>query len=269
MTDPGGRPGHVGGLAAAAMRLRHETVARISGRPCLYFPLIRLHLLLTRRRGLAVPAEKDTEIIIEGYPRCANTFAVRAFETAQGRPVRIAHHLHVAAQIIAGVKHNTPVLLLTREPTDAVASYLIRHRSMTPRGALREYIRFHRLAMPHRGGFVVATFDQVTSDFGQVIRRVNVAFGTSFLEFEHTEENVSKCFRRMEEINREYHGGLHVREDRVPRPSEARQARKPSILRCIKAPTVAPLLTEAREIYAQFESYAHEDPDRTVESRMT
>lgn len=69
--------------------LRFQARVTISHYPWLYFPIQRLR---PQRRDLVVA--RDTEIVIEGYPRSANTFAVAAFLLAQGRPVKIAHHLH-------------------------------------------------------------------------------------------------------------------------------------------------------------------------------
>jgi len=71
--------------------------------PAVYFGIQRLR---PSRRHLLV--KKDTEIVIEGYPRSANTFAVAAFLLAQGRAVKIAHHLHVPAQVIQAVRWGIP-----------------------------------------------------------------------------------------------------------------------------------------------------------------
>ncbi len=55
----------------------------MSRSPTVYFGIQRLR---PSRRYLLVT--KDTEIVIEGYPRSANTFAVAAFLVAQGLPVK-------------------------------------------------------------------------------------------------------------------------------------------------------------------------------------
>ena len=40
-----------------------------------------------------------TELVIEAFPRSANTFATVAFQLSQPAPVRVAHHLHAPAQV--------------------------------------------------------------------------------------------------------------------------------------------------------------------------
>src|SRR5215210_2906944 len=73
-----------------------EWARRYVGRhPFLFYNFYRLKpsyrdLLVARR----------TQIVIEGFPRSGNTFAVVAFEQAQRESVRVAHHLHMPAQVI-------------------------------------------------------------------------------------------------------------------------------------------------------------------------
>ena len=74
-----------------ARRARHRLRTYLSERPALYLPL-------ARRRYPGPSPEvigPDTEFVIDGYTRCASTFAVYALQLSQQRPVRLAHHLHV------------------------------------------------------------------------------------------------------------------------------------------------------------------------------
>jgi hypothetical protein len=197
-------------------RLRHRLRDSISVYPRLFLPLARRRHQAKRSRVVSA----DAELVIEGFPRAANTFAVEAFELAQPRAVRVVHHLHAPAQIIAAVRMGIPTLALIRDPEHAIISYLIRDPCATPRSAVIRYIRFYRAVAKHRDRVVVADFPTVTTDFGSVIREVNRKFGTAFAEFEHTEENVIRCFRAIERGNRESHRILV--ESIIARPSEAR-----------------------------------------------
>jgi hypothetical protein len=158
----------------------------------------------------------DTELVIEGYARSANTFSVTAFEMAQTRPVKLAHHLHIPSQVILAVERSIPTLVLVRAPADAVLSRALLRPAFDLRQMLLGYIRFHERLMPWRPGFVIATFDEVTRDFGAVIRRVNARFATRFTPFEHTPENASACF---DEIGRRF-------PDISAMPSEQRARQK-------------------------------------------
>ncbi|MGD1922294.1 MAG: hypothetical protein ACFCAD_27420 [Pleurocapsa sp.] len=54
--------------------------------------------------------EKDTDIVIEGYPRSGNTFASSAVRIAQTKPVKIAYRLHAPTQLICAAKMVIPAI---------------------------------------------------------------------------------------------------------------------------------------------------------------
>lgn len=134
-----------------------------------------------------------TELVIDGYTRCASTFAVYALQLSQPEPVRVAHHLHAPAQLIEAVRMRVPALALIREPQGAILSQLIREPGVALPDALVAYSRFYTRLLPYRHGLVVGEFEQVTNDFGSVVRRINARFGTRFAEFAHTEPNLHEC----------------------------------------------------------------------------
>lgn len=176
-------------------RLRHVLRTRISEHPTLYLPFAR--------RKYPGPSPEvissETELVIDGYTRSATTFAVYAFQLAQDQPVRIAHHLHAPAQLIAAAKREVPTLALIREPEGAILSQLVREPHVDLRDALAAYARFYSCLLPFRPNFVVGEFDEVTRDFGAVIRQLNERFGTSFAEFVHTEASMRECFDLIRE----------------------------------------------------------------------
>jgi len=140
-----------------------------------------------------------TELVIEGYMRSANTFAVHAFQSAQRRPVALAHHLHAPAQLIRAARRGVPALVLIREPEDTILSQVQWEPDISMRAALMTYVRFYRALEPYAGAFLTATFPQITEDFGEVIRRLNARFGTNFDAYEATEEHQRLCFELMQE----------------------------------------------------------------------
>src|SRR5262245_38009418 len=123
-----------------------------------------LHLRLARLRHGDRVLGPSTELVIEGFPRSANTFAVTAFELAQPRPVRVAHHVHTPAHVSRAVAAGVPVLLLVRPPRDAVASAVVRKPSLDVDAVAARYRSFHTQLLGVAGEIEVATFDRVTTD---------------------------------------------------------------------------------------------------------
>src|SRR5919199_3703026 len=122
-----------------ARRLRHLVRVRASEHPAIYLPFAR--------RKYPGPSPEvissETELVIDGYTRSATTFAVYAFQLAQHRPVRIAHHLHAPAQLIAAAKLKVPTLVTIREPEGTILSQLVQEPNVAMRDALVAYVRFY------------------------------------------------------------------------------------------------------------------------------
>jgi hypothetical protein len=171
-------------------RVRHRLRNRVSEHPSVYLPFAR--------RKYPGPSPEvigpATELVIDGYTRSASTFAVYAFQLAQPRPVRLAHHLHAPAQLIAAAHAGIPALLLLRHPQQAVLSQLVREPGVALPDALSGYLRFHSCLLRYRDAYVVGDFTEVTTDFGSVVRRLNARFGTSFAEFEGGDDKLRDCF---------------------------------------------------------------------------
>src|SRR4029077_564389 len=98
----------------------------------------------------------------------------------------------------------------------AVVSHLVREPGVTPRQGMRNWVRFYRSIQDVRNDVVVATFEDVTTDFGSGIDRLNARFGTSFIRFDHSRENVERCFDRIEQRNRFLYS--RVVESKIARP---------------------------------------------------
>lgn len=168
-------------------RARHRAVTFASTRPTLYYGLRRAtgtfdELCIT----------SDTDLVIEGYPRSANSTTVHGFLDRQPEPVKVAHHKHHAAQLLRAVERGLPAVMLIREPVVASLSNLalaeeaVRHGGGRRRGtigyteALAGWLAFYRALLPHLDSLVVAPFDQVTTDIDAMIEAVNTHFGTAF-----------------------------------------------------------------------------------------
>lgn len=145
--------------------------------------------------------------VIDGYPRSANSFAVKAFMEAQGGFVRVGNHTHSPANLIRGVRLGKPVLMVIRDPRDAILGYCawcdetegeMPHflRRLQLRIFAKRYVQFHRKLIPYSDSMVVADFNDVITDYGQVIAKVNLKFKTEFKLFEHNDTTQSALFKK-------------------------------------------------------------------------
>lgn len=170
-------------------RLVFTVRSRLRCRPSLY----TLNRML---RGGDLYADEDTDIVIEGAPRSANSFVVEAFREAHEGSLRIGHHLHAAAHVIRSCSLGLPVLVLIRDPLD----YLVSRRAfcfhvsvrvgechpqtaVSYREFLRDWMRFYGTLWPYRNEFVVGRFDRVTEDLNAVVDQLNERFDKDFRRF--------------------------------------------------------------------------------------
>jgi hypothetical protein len=217
------------------------------GNPTVFFGLYRL---LRTSKDLKRAVTPDKQVVIEGFPRSGNSFARRAFIMAQDETfdvTSIAHHLHVPAQVVRAAQLRIPTLVLIRKPKDAVLSLVIRDPISVDQ-ALRYYISFYETSEKYRDAYVLGLFEEVTEDFGEVIKRMNDKFGTTFALFHHDEENVSKLFAGMETHARKKYGES-LWERKVQRPAAARERIKDEIEYDLESPKRKKLIARAEAVY--------------------
>jgi hypothetical protein len=251
---------------------RHALRRAITRHPSVYLPLARW-----KQPNSVLSAR--TRLVLDGFTRSAGTFGAIAFQLAQNDHVALAHHMHASAPLVVAARHGVPVIVTVREPEPTIVSALIREPRVTPAQWLKTYAAFYESLAPYRDRFVIATFEEMTSDFGEVIQRANDRFGTRFRPFEHTPGNVQVVFDLIDEraegppwqphINRfisglisfdEYRTATRgsreipserngVPEFRVQRPSHARESAKAGVRERYRAPVLAELRTRADEAY--------------------
>jgi hypothetical protein len=228
-----------------AFRLEKWLQIHAGGHPAVYFSLYRM--LRTNTARIVTP---DTQLVIEGFPRSGNSFARRAFVSAQDESfdkTRIAHHLHVPAQVVRAAQWQIPTLVVIRRPRDAVLSFAA-WDPISVDQALRYYLSFYETAEKYRDAYVLGRFEEVTEDFGEVIERINDKFGTTFSMFSHDEENVGKVFTDMDTFAREKYGETRW-ERKVHHPSAVKERIKQEIEYDLESPKRKKLIAEAEAVY--------------------
>lgn len=139
----------------------------------------------------------NTDIIIEGYPRCGNSFVFSVVLKRSDRPLHIAHHIHLPVQIKLGVALSLPVLALVREPESAIRSFValqlqagIREGKFQDlsdadliirvREAAHYYVQFYERIVEIKQGFLLAQFELIVRDFSKVLTALNTCYGFNF-----------------------------------------------------------------------------------------
>ena len=143
---------------------------------------------------------EETDLVIEGFPRSANSFMLRAFALLNPT-ARVAHHVHVPMQIIKAVALDIPAILLIRDPLNALSSLLIVDRRLSLPLAIRSYINFYERVHTALGHVVIAPFDRVIDAPHCIIQAVNDKFGTGFHARPLTDDDIATIFGRLRNIH--------------------------------------------------------------------
>ncbi|WP_271077053.1 hypothetical protein [Aurantiacibacter sp. MUD61] len=171
----------------------------------------------------------DTDILIDGFPRSANSWTVRVFRFWQRMDrVRVAHHQHSEAHIVAATTRGVPVLVLVRDPADAIRSWCLHDSSIESAWALSRWLRFYEAVERIADRAVIATFEQATGDPGAVFARVNARFGTRFRHFPMTPALRERVLGAMNPRSRPHAGRDELLERAAPvlDPAKLAEARE-------------------------------------------
>ncbi len=177
--------------------------------------------VMRRRHQEWLLVEPATDLIIEGYQSCGNTFARKALEHANPE-LRIASHSHSGAHVARGLRLGKPVVVLMRHPLEAIASHAVRMRLDDLDRELFRYHRFYRRVSTMSESVVLAPFEVTVNRFCDVISQVNTRFSTRFALFDHNDPvAVAEVFAEMEREVRSSPPELDLRW-RIARPSPER-----------------------------------------------
>ena len=200
-----------------------------------------------RKRLYAGPR---TDICIEGYPRCANTFAVLAFESAQSQPLNIAHHTHLSGQILYSIRYGIPSIVLIRNPLDAAVSLKVREPSLTEHTCLKLYYDFYAPILQRKKDLVIASFETVIHDFGKVIKEVNALYGTNYGVYVSGDSENEEIMTKISSLPADEN------QFTVSRPTEEKRSRKEEILPFFHQGAAANLLRRCDAVYDELMQFS-------------
>lgn len=121
-------------------------------------------------------ASRRTDLIVEGYPRSGNTWAVAVLRTTQTRPLILAHHVHGPAQARLAARYGVPMVVIVRRPGDAVASLMVRDSCVRPVAAYQDYLAFHHAVTEAAVPKLFMSFESVIGKPLALLRLIDEAF---------------------------------------------------------------------------------------------
>jgi hypothetical protein len=207
-------------------------------RPGLY----RFVNLARRRRDFYT---ENFDICIAGFPRSANSYLWRMLEITQPGISIKSHHHHPAVAIHA-IRLGKPVLFLLRNPEDSIPSFCI-HQNRSVDWVLDYYIAFHRIILPFCDQMLLATFEEISSNFKSVLQKLNERFSLSLTRDFDEDVARQRAFDIIERCVTDDEGRVDHR--RLHIPSDERSPLKAELLEQLRAPALRADLKRALHLY--------------------
>lgn len=135
--------------------------ARWIARSALYDSDVAFRVAARLSSRFTLPSE-STDVVIEGFPRSANTY-VALLVHVHFPELRYWSHSHGSAAVAAGHRLDIPTVLLVREPVDCVASLMVRE-GLSAGAGLYWYRHFHRRVWRYRHGLRLLPFPTAVNE---------------------------------------------------------------------------------------------------------
>jgi len=132
-----------------------------------------------RKKSKEKIINKETDICIEGFQRCGNSYFVMLFKQAN-KDVKIAHHLHSTIQIKFAIKNNIPCVVLIREPAESISSLITMDENLSINNAISAYINFYQPLLALKNNFITFNFKDIISDYNTELIKINKRYNTCF-----------------------------------------------------------------------------------------
>ena len=202
---------------------------------------------------------KTDDLVIEGFPRSANTFTTEAFRISYP-DLKIGNHFHSPMQIALAHRYGIPALVVIRSPREAVRSFYVYHQGeLSPGAALDRYIGFHEKIVPYSGSFVVLDFREAISDVNTGVDRLNGKFGMGLAPMPAGEDFTGQV---QASIEAKRQSRIRSRSDemgslaRQTTPSEFKARAAAEAAEKLAAPEFRARFETAEELYQRFYAMA-------------
>lgn len=194
---------------------------------------------------------RRTDLVLEGYPSAANSFAREMLQLAWPG-VRIASHIHSYAHVHRALSLKIPVLVLLRPPRESVASVTVRFAQDDDEASLykrlEHYERFIVGAYRVRDDVALARFEDTVSRLSDVMQTMNHQMGTRFEPFAH-ETLAPIAFDVIDGWNKAVFGSRFLMA--TARPSAERSDALTRIQATLDQPRFTPILARCERLHEQ------------------
>jgi hypothetical protein len=192
----------------------------------------------------------DTDIVVEGYPRSANTYVSALLIVQNGDRIKIGRHIHGSAQLLKGIKQSIPSLLLIRNPVDAISSLIMRAPYLPPRLLLNNYISFHTQLLDWVDELIIIDFYDATNNMDKVIEYINAKYEIKLAtqNIDNLKESVNTKIDELDMLDRKDH---KVNHHTVGRPNKERKVKSKMIKKLIEEEHKQKLI-QCYELYNHF-----------------
>ena len=117
---------------------------RVFGWSFSVWPSVYVFLLSVFRRHIySLSAHRSTDVVVEGFPRSANTYLVEALKMQLNGHANIAHHLHDVSQLTRSEKLALPCFVIIRNPVDAVVCWKLKSPQLRTSMMFKAYKKFY------------------------------------------------------------------------------------------------------------------------------
>lgn len=201
---------------------------------------------------------RGDDLVIEGFPRSANSFVLAIFRVSQDPDLKIANHFHSPAQFVLARRYGVPAVLLIRDPRDSVLSMMIYEDTTDPVPPLRRYRRFHAPLTALASDLVVVDFATATTAAGRIVEALNTRHCAGLRPIEQDADLTerSRAWLRAHDAERSRRAGVEVGGRRVGLPNAERDARKSGLRARLDDPGVAVEVEAARAAYESLRAFA-------------
>lgn len=177
--------------------------------------------------------DEKTGLVVEGYPRSANSFLVRliAHQLDQNglKKLKIGHHTHKMENLKLAIIYEKPIVVVMRKPVDAISSCFIYHQNaISLSQCAKNYDIFYSFVKKNNDKFIVAAFDTVTTDPNRIFSALHDKYKLAIPMVDDFGKASQNIFELIRNRSRQKNADHHIYK--APVPSQKRKVLKEKIV---------------------------------------